>query len=116
MYINCLLYFLKFFIFTYNLHTYYYLVLIINRVCFKVQLPNVATIPEVIINEAKTTTRDLNAEDQVQEKQWDGGNEDNAPRINAPTTAITHSEQKSTVDNVTTNVARVSTKMSPFVN
>jgi len=92
----------------------YYLVLIINRVCFKVKLQPVATIPELIFKEAKTTTRDPHVEDKVQEKQQHS-NEDNAPRINTPTTVITYSEQKSANDNVTKTVVRVSTKMSSFI-
>lgn len=92
----------------------YYLVLIINRVCFKVNLQPVATIPEVIFKEAKTTTRDPHVGDKVQEKQ-PYSNEDNAPRINTPTTVITYSEQKTASDNVTKTVARLSTKMSSFI-
>lgn len=87
----------------------YHLVLIINRVCFKVKWPlqNEVTITEAIANEAKINTRNLHESGQVQEEKLDS--KQDKTEGTTSTTAITtmYTEEKLPVKNATNNVKNI---------
>lgn len=84
----------------------YHLVLIINRVCFKVKWPlqNEVTIKEAIANEAITNTRSLHETGQVQEEKLDS-KQDKAEEITSSTAiTIMYTNKELPTINATKNV------------
>lgn len=82
----------------------YYLVLITNRVCFKVKWPiqNVATIPEVIVEEVKLSARDFQ-QDQNAERKLDNDQDNAAAETISQKKIIVNSDQKLVGENITEN-------------
>lgn len=87
----------------------YHLVLIINRVCFKVKWPlqNEVTITEAIANEAKTNTRSLHETSQVQEEKLDS-KQDKAEGATSSTAITTmYTDEQLPTQNATKDVKNI---------
>lgn len=88
---------------------YIYLVLIINRVCFKVTWPlqNEVTITEAIAKEAQTNIRSLHETGQVQEKKLDSKQVKAEEKTSSTAITTTNTDEQLSIKNATKDVKNI---------
>lgn len=87
----------------------YHLVLIINRVCFKVTWPlqNEVTITEAIAKEAQTNIRSLHETGQVQEEKLDSKQVKAEEKTSSTAITTTNTDEQLSIKNATRDVKNI---------